>query len=64
MVMPEEIEKLKKAREEALKRYKEADNKVSEAKEALIKAINETIDAWREYRKADDAYYEAAKKGR
>ena len=56
------IEKLRKAREKALKRYKEADRKTSKAKEALIKAINEVIDAWREYREADDAYFEATKK--
>jgi len=63
MVTQEEIKKLEKAREKAKKRYMEADRKLSEAKHALIKAINKVIDTWREYREADNAYFEATKKG-
>jgi len=55
----EEIERLKKAYEEALKRYKETDYKLIEAKNAYINTINENVDAWRKYREAYDAYYEA-----
>jgi len=62
MATQEEIKKLEKAREKALKRYREADRKLSEAKTAYIKAINKVIDTWREYREADDAYFEATKK--
>ena len=57
------LEKITKVWEKAFKVYREADRKTSEAKEALIKTINEVIDTWREYREADDAYFEATKKG-
>jgi len=63
MTQKEEIKNLEKAREKAKKRCIEADRKLSEAKRAFTKAINEVIDTWREYRKADDAYFEATKKG-
>jgi len=59
MITQEEIKKLEKASEKALKRYREADRKLSEAKTAYVKAINKVIDTWREYREADNAYFEA-----
>jgi len=62
MTQEEEIKRLEKAREKALKRYSEADRKLSEAKTVYVKAINKVIDTWREYREADDAYFEATKK--
>jgi len=59
MATEEEVENLKKAYEEALKSYKETDYKLIEAKNAYINVINENVDAWRKYREAYDAYYEA-----